>query len=99
MDVADDVKRAVLLLQVVPQRLSFNFRRIHFFGRAQNVDSPKTFAFQDAERPTQLLGLLADNMRTESLVQGDLGSARGKVFPADQIRSQLEDSDTGEPSI
>jgi len=33
MYVSDDVERAMLVLQVVPQRLAHNLRAIHFFRR------------------------------------------------------------------
>ena len=65
MDISNDVEGAVLVLQVIPQRLPHNFRGIHFFGRLQDVDSPKAFTFELSKRIPQLPALLAHNMRTE----------------------------------
>ena len=68
MDIADDVKRAVLVFQVVPQRLTFDFCGVNFLGRMQNMDSAKTFPFEVAQGSAQLLGLLAHDMWTERAV-------------------------------
>ena len=68
MDIADDVKRAVFVLQVVPQRLTLDFCGVNLFGRMQYMDSAKTFPFKISQRPAQLLRLLAYDMRTKRTV-------------------------------
>ena len=80
MDIADDVKWAVLVLQVVPQRLTFDFCRVNLFGRMQYMDSAKTFPFKIAQRPAQLLGLLAYDVRTKRTVRTITVSLVTKLF-------------------
>ena len=49
MNVADDIERTMLLLQVVPQWLAFNNSRIHFFDRFEHMNVAKSFALQSAQ--------------------------------------------------
>ena len=97
MDIADDVERAVFVLQVVPQRLTLDFCRVNLFGRMQHMDSAKTFTFKVPQGPAQLLRLLAYDVWTESRGLDGHGFARDKASLADQKQWRPEDSDIAEP--
>ena len=80
MDIADDVKWAVFVLQVVPQRLTFDFCGVNIFGRMQYMDSAKAFPFKVPQRPAQLLRLLAYDMGTKRTVWTITVSLVTKLF-------------------
>ena len=65
VNVADDVERPMLMLQIVPERLSFDDYIINFFRRREFEDVPKAFSLQVANRPAQLLALLPDHVRSK----------------------------------
>ncbi len=68
MDVADDVKRAMLFAPVVPQWLPLNGYRFDFFRRRKLVDITKAFAFQAPQRAAHLLNLIAHDVRAKLAV-------------------------------
>src|SRR5262249_18757432 len=57
--VADDVEWPVFVFEIVPKSLSFNHDLIDLVLRRELVDVTKPFALQIANRPEQLLALLA----------------------------------------
>ena len=65
MNVADDVERPVLLLQIIPQRLPLDHSGFNFLQRFQNMHMTETLALQPTQRAMQLLRLLANDVRTE----------------------------------
>ena len=49
MHIADEVERAVLVLQVVPERLPDEFNRLDFRQRPEHMNMAKSFALQPAQ--------------------------------------------------
>ncbi len=68
MHVADDVEGPVLLLAVVPERLALDGDGVDLLGRGQHEHVAEALALQAAERPAELLPLLADHVRPEVAV-------------------------------
>ncbi len=65
VDIPNDVEGTMLVLQVVPERLPLNLSGVNFLWSTQYVNSAKALTLQIAQRPAQLLRLLADDMRAE----------------------------------
>src|ERR1700730_17582163 len=65
MHVPDDVERSVLMLQVVPKRLSHERGRGDLLWTRQHEDMTEAFAFKPPKRTPQLLGLVSDDVRAE----------------------------------
>jgi hypothetical protein len=80
MNVANDVKWPMLVFQIVPKRLPLDDRSIDFFGRAQNKDVAEPLAFQAAQGTMKLLGLLANNVRSESAIRARLVAVMRDAF-------------------
>ena len=74
MDIADDVERAALVTQVDPQGRPLNGGGVNLFGRVEHEHVPEALALQPAQRPPQLLGLLAHHP-TPKLAVGTLSVA------------------------
>jgi hypothetical protein len=58
VDVADDVKRAMLRLPVIPERLPLDRNGLDFFRAGKRKNMAKAFALQSTPGPVQLLRLL-----------------------------------------
>ena len=65
VDIADDVEGPVLARPVVPERHPLDGRRLHLLGRLHHEDVPEALLAQPPERPPQLRGLVADDVRAE----------------------------------
>src|SRR5947207_4603513 len=68
MNVANDVEGTVLLLLVVPQRLSFKGRSIHLFRRVEHKHVAKSLTLQSPQRAPELLALLPNHVRAKVAV-------------------------------
>jgi hypothetical protein len=69
MDVANDVEGSMIASPIIPERLAFDGRLLNLLRGRQYEDVSETLWLQGAERATQLLGLLPDDMRTEIAVR------------------------------
>src|SRR5688500_5076231 len=68
MDITDNVKGAMQMLEVVPQRLALNDSRVNLLYRIEDMDLTKALIFQVAQRAAQLLCLLANDVWTKVAV-------------------------------
>ena len=80
MNVANDVEGTVLLLLVVPQRLSFKDRSIHLFRRVEHKHMAKALKLQAPQRAPELLALLANHVRAKIAVGPLLVAIVAKPF-------------------
>jgi hypothetical protein len=67
--VADDVERPVFVLQVVPERLALDGRRLDLLGGRELVDVAEPFALEVTYGAAELLALLANDVRPEISVR------------------------------
>src|SRR5260221_633476 len=65
MNVADDVKRAMLLAFVIPKRNPFNRRRLDLLGTSQHEHMPEAFSGEATERTAKLRVLLPNDVGTK----------------------------------
>jgi hypothetical protein len=65
VDITDNVERAVLLAPVCPQPLPRDGGCLNRVGRVENIDIPKAFALESAQRVAELLCLEPDNVPPE----------------------------------
>ena len=65
MDVADDIKWAMLCLAIVPEWLSLYGGLVYFLRSREFADMAYAFALKAAQRAPELFALTADNVRAE----------------------------------
>src|SRR5579871_867131 len=63
MHIANNVERAALAASIRPHRLSLDFKSVQFFWGLEDVDTTKALPFESTQRSTQLLRLIADDVR------------------------------------
>ena len=69
VNVADNVEWAMIELAVVPERLALDDDGVDFFRGREFVNVTEAFAFEIADRTSQLLTLLANDVRAEVAIR------------------------------
>src|SRR4051812_44839158 len=69
MHVTDEVKRAMLVPPVVPQRRPFDGDGLDFLRRLEHEDMPKALSLESLERTSQLRSLLPNDVSAEVAIR------------------------------
>ncbi len=67
--IANNIKRAMLIFQITPERLALDLDAIHLIGRGENIEIRETFTPQATQRTPQHTHLSSHHMRPKIAVR------------------------------